>query len=32
LRVLLLRAKGKFKDLYERDHNGNGGGANGLPN
>jgi RNA polymerase sigma-70 factor, ECF subfamily len=29
LRVLVLRAKGKFRDLYERDQNGNGGAAHG---
>jgi len=32
LRVLLLRAKARFRELYEKGHNGNGGGANGLPN
>jgi RNA polymerase sigma-70 factor, ECF subfamily len=29
LRVLVLRAKGKFRALYEKDQNGNGGGASG---
>lgn len=29
LRVLVLRAKDKFRALYEKDQNGNGGGPNG---